>query len=313
MYIMPEPGKTYEITIGGKGQTVAGKIIYPGSENGQPIPKGIMSDPRQVHAAAYQIEPEQKMPSEIVSMSPRSFVWLWQDAKNVYAKSKTFEKRFMPTIEDDGSFRFDDMPFGTYEFVVNLHDPLGENVGCGRGTLKAVSVSKFTVAQKSDLKPIKTPDIRMTLLTYPEIGAQAPSFEAQSVDGKTVRLKDFEGKVVLLDFWATWCSPCLEELPRLKELYKTFGQNKQFVMIGLSVDWDIEKAKIFVKSEHLDWLQLLLGDMGESIAARDYGIAGIPTTILLDGNGKIIAKNIRGEQLKTAIKQAISDNEIALR
>jgi len=306
VYLKPQAGETYKVQIGGKGRTVIGKIIHPIPERAKETGEAGMSNPRRLHAVAHRIEPVSKMPDEIENMSQSSFLWLWRDAENVYERSKTFEKRFIPTIEDDGNFRFDNIPPGKYEFVVNYHAPLGENVSCGRGVLEAVAITKFNV-DTDDTESVQLPDVKMRLLTYPEVGDPAPLFEAESFDGKTIRLEDFWGKVVLLDFWATWCRPCVDEIPKTQDIYNTFATDERFVMIGMSLDWELDKAKKFVEEKGLNWPQVCLGDMSKSIVVKQYEIGGIPSTILIGPDGKITAKNLVSEQLKLAIAKALGN------
>jgi len=306
VYLKPQAGETYKVQIGCKGRTVNGKIIHPIPERARETGEAGMSNPRRLHAVAYRIEPVSKMPDEIENMLQASFLWLWRDAENVYERSKTFEKRLLPTIEDDGNFRFDNIPPGKYELVVNYHAPLGENVSCGRGVLETVAITKFSV-DTDDTESVQLSDVIMRLLTYPKVGDPAPLFEAESFDGKTVRLEDFWGKVVLLDFWATWCRPCVDEMPEIQDIYNTFAADEQFVMIGMSVDWELDKAKKFVEEKGLNWPQVCLGDMSKSIVVKQYEIGGIPSTILIGPDGKITAKNLVAEQLKLAIAKALGN------
>jgi beta-lactamase regulating signal transducer with metallopeptidase domain/peroxiredoxin/uncharacterized GH25 family protein len=305
VYIKPEPGMTYKVQIGSKGRRVIGKVIHPVPQRAEETGEEGMSNPRRLHVIAYRIEPESKIPDEIKNVSRGSFSWLWRDAKNVYERSKTVQKRYIPNVKDDGTFEFEDMPHGKYELVVNYHAPLGENVSCGRGVLEAVAITKFAVEDGRSTKPIRIPDIDMKLLTYPNVGDTAPLFEAKSFDDKTIKLVDFHGKVVLLDFWATWCAPCVEQIPKLKEVYDNFSTNPRFVMIGMSVDWNLDKAKKFVVQKQLKWPQVCLGSMDESLVVKQYGVGSIPTTILISPDGKIIAKNPSAEQLKLAISKAL--------
>jgi len=126
VYLNPEPGRTYSIQVGSEGRAVTGRIVHPA-----PAEKMEMSDPRRLHAVAYRIDPEPPLPDEIRHMTRASFQWLWQDAQTAYDRSKTFQKRFVPDITDDGEFTFASLAPGTYEFVANYHAPLGESVTCG--------------------------------------------------------------------------------------------------------------------------------------------------------------------------------------
>jgi len=300
-YLNPEPGKTYSIEIGAKGRPVSGRIIHP-----SPGAKMEMSDPRRLHAVAYRIDPEPPMPAEIKSVTRAPFQWLWRDADTVYDRSRMFQKRFVPEITDDGEFTFAALAPGKYEFVVNYHVPLGENVSCGRGVLDAVAVSEFMVPDNKAASAIRVPDVPLRLLRYPKVGEPAPLFEAKTFDGGTVKLADLRGKFVLLDFWASWCTPCVAQLPQVQQLYETFGADEKFAMVGMSLDWDIEKAKRFLAGRQLKWPQVSLGNMDTSAVVKQYGVGSIPTTVLIDPEGKIIAMGLSIDQLKERIRTTLA-------
>jgi peroxiredoxin/uncharacterized GH25 family protein len=305
VYVKPQPGETCRIQIGAENKSAQGRIVLPSGGDKQLL-KTNMLQPRQVHAVAYLIEPEPQVPSEVRDASPNFIQWLWRDSKSVYESSKTFQKRFIPTIKDNGEFRLDDLLPGRYEFIVNIHAPAGENAFCGRNALKAVGTTQFSVESSGTTEPIRVPDVKVKLIAYPEVFELAPLFEVESTDGGTVKLEALLGKVVLLDFWATWCPPCVKQIPKMKELYDTFGSDERFVMIGLSVDSDAGKARDFIKQNRLGWLQVLLGNMGESAVIREYGIGGIPAIILIGPEGRVLAKNPDAKQLIIAIRQAIN-------
>lgn len=135
-------------------------------------------------------------------------------------------------------------------------------------------------------------------------GNVPPDFTATTIDGKTVKLSDLKGKVVLLDFWATWCGPCMMELPNVKKLYAE-TKDKGFEIIGISADEtqaDLEKV---VKDEALEWPQVFDGgDKSDSIQEK-YGVMKYPTTILVDKEGKISSVDLRGEELDEAVKKLL--------
>jgi peroxiredoxin/outer membrane lipoprotein-sorting protein len=119
-------------------------------------------------------------------------------------------------------------------------------------------------------------------------GQPAPDFSLQSLDGKTYKLSDLKGKVVLIDFWATWCGPCREELPSIEKLHKEFS-GKGLVVLGIN-DEDKEKVQQFVNQQKLTFPTLL--DSGGAVA-RTYKVNAIPRVILIDKDGKIV-KDITG-------------------
>jgi len=135
-------------------------------------------------------------------------------------------------------------------------------------------------------------------------GAVFPVFEEADLDGKPLSPANFKGKVVLIDFWATWCGPCVAELPNV---IKTYGAHhaKGFEIIGISLDKDKDKLTSFIKDKQMTWAQYFDGQGWQNKLAAKYGITGIPATFLLDKEGKIIAKDLRGEALESAVTAAL--------
>ena len=121
------------------------------------------------------------------------------------------------------------------------------------------------------------------------VGSKAPDFALADLSGKTVRLADFEGKVVILDFWATWCPPCRAEVPDFVRLQAKY-RDKGLAVVGLSLD--AEGAKVvrpFAEEYNVNYVMLLAND---ETARRFGGIVGIPTTFVLDRTGRIVSKFI---------------------
>ncbi|MCK9209725.1 MAG: TlpA family protein disulfide reductase [Ignavibacteriaceae bacterium] len=117
---------------------------------------------------------------------------------------------------------------------------------------------------------------------------KAPNFSLKSVDGKTVKLSDYKNKVVLIDFWATWCPPCRKGIPDLIELQKEF--KKDFVVLGISVDSDTKgDVPSFIKNYGINY-PIVYGD--ESTAKLFGGVSGIPTSFLIDRKGNIVDKHV---------------------
>jgi peroxiredoxin/protocatechuate 3,4-dioxygenase beta subunit len=145
------------------------------------------------------------------------------------------------------------------------------------------------------------PKIKKTL----HIGDIAPPFEVKTVDGAPLRLVDFHGKYVLLDFWATWCRPCVHETPFLKVTSKDFGANARFAMISLSLDSDPSAPEEFARKNDIHWPQGFLGDLSKSAVPPMYGVEGIPSIFLIGPDGRIVASELRGEAIKEAVEKAL--------
>jgi peroxiredoxin len=134
-------------------------------------------------------------------------------------------------------------------------------------------------------------------------GAQAYDFTLNDPNGNPITLSSLKGKYVLIDFWASWCKPCMIELPNVIELYSAY-KSKGFEILGVSLDRERDAWLNTIKSQKMDWLQVW--DMEESApgeVATKYGVKGIPHTLLLDKEGKIIEINLRGEELKKKLSQ----------
>jgi peroxiredoxin len=139
------------------------------------------------------------------------------------------------------------------------------------------------------------------------VGAQFPDFGEKDVDGKPLSIASFKGKVVLVDFWATWSGTCRAELPHVLAAYRKY-HDQGFEILGISLDQDQEKLTGFTKAMNMTWPQYFDGQGWGNKLAMKYGIESIPATFLLDGKGNIIGKNLRGEELPAAVAGALAKN-----
>jgi peroxiredoxin len=138
-------------------------------------------------------------------------------------------------------------------------------------------------------------------------GAKFPDFDEKDLAGKSISVANYKGKVVLIDFWATWCGPCVGELPNLISAYEK-NHDKGFEIIGVSLDQDEQKLRNFTKERKMTWQQFFDGKGWENKLAQKYGIQSIPTTFLVDGEGKIIGRDLRGAALDEALTKALAKN-----
>jgi len=134
------------------------------------------------------------------------------------------------------------------------------------------------------------------------VGSPAPEISLPDPDGNIVKLSSLRGSYVLIDFWAAWCGPCRKENPNVVRLYKQY-HDQGFEIFGVSLDRKAEDWVKAIKDDGLTWVQVSDLKYFESEAAREYNINAIPATILLDRDGNIIGKNLRGKTLENKLAE----------
>ena len=136
-------------------------------------------------------------------------------------------------------------------------------------------------------------------ITRTDIGKIAPNFTFPDIHGKNVSLSSFKGKYVLIDFWASWCGPCRKESPNVQKQYQLY-KDKGFEVVSVSIDKKEADWRKAVKEDQLKGTLLLAQDSKKIM--KEYVFSGIPYMVLLDSEGRVIAKNIRGESLQEKLK-----------
>ncbi|MEO6681238.1 MAG: TlpA disulfide reductase family protein [Ginsengibacter sp.] len=144
----------------------------------------------------------------------------------------------------------------------------------------------------------------ITLALTTSIGKIAPDFSHKDINGKEISLSQYRGKYVLLDFWASWCAPCRAENPNVVKAYDQY-KAKSFTVLGLSVDREVDRDKWLkaVEEDALPWAQIL--DEAEKSTADIYSIKSIPANYLINPEGVIIAKNLRGKELHDVLEELL--------
>ncbi|MDR6940188.1 TlpA disulfide reductase family protein [Mucilaginibacter pocheonensis] len=135
-----------------------------------------------------------------------------------------------------------------------------------------------------------------------KIGGPAPVFTQVNPAGKQLSLADYKGKIVLVDFWASWCSPCRQEIPNLLSQYKMY-KDKGFEILSISLDSSRDKWLKALQQEGMTWPQVSDLNGNNNSVARLYGVSAIPATFLVDRDGKLINTNLRGEDLNKKLAE----------
>ncbi len=138
------------------------------------------------------------------------------------------------------------------------------------------------------------------------IGKPVPDFFATDLGGNPISLQDYRGKVVLLDFWAVWCGPCIAEMPNIKKVYDTYS-DKGFDVIGVSLDTDEAELREYLEMCKIPWRQIFSGEGWNSPLVKQYDIRGVPSPWLIDREGKLISYQARGAALKRLVAEAVKE------
>lgn len=249
------------------------------------------------------------------------------------AKLKAFQAKYPGTPESlDAEFQLGALCFGTEKFpeaerhlttfVGKVDESQREQVAFARFYLaevykaqgkydEAAGEYKLVLSKYSDVNPKLTQIVQTNYAGLDAerklaIGSEPIAFRVQSIAGKTLSPADYKGKVLLIDFWATWCGPCVMEMPNVKSVYGKY-HDKGFEIVGISLDQSREKLDGYIAQQEIVWPQYFDGKWWNNDVAVMYGIKSIPTTVLIDRKGKIRYKTLRGKQLESAVQELLNE------
>ena len=310
--VQVDAGRTVRADVGGTGRPVIGRVIVPATING----------PIDFSIGYYGIQAKVTQPKPPDGLNPeKKLEWFknWIQTEEGQEFQPLQSHRYTVKAQPNGSFRAEDVAAGTYDLSIKVNTPGGEMKRIAvpldspshnftvPETLGSVD-HDFTVPEmvggRSD-EPLDIGSLELKLTDRLHVGDAAPAFSIKTIDGKPLTLADYRGKYVLLAFWATWCGPCLGETPHLKAVQDAFGKNDRFAMIGLSLDAKPEEPRKYAADNTLHWPQGFLGEWSHSDLPRLYGVYGIPSIWLIGPDGKVVARHLRGEQIKEAVARAL--------
>jgi thiol-disulfide isomerase/thioredoxin len=218
-----------------------------------------------------------------------------------------FSKRlYVLEFSPDGSFRIHDVPGGKYELTIDLRD-LVNNRGQARSPLLALHRQEVEVPEAPGGRSDTPLDLGLIdMLAQLSPGDIAPDFAVPTLDNKTVKLSDYKGKYVLVNFWAMTNAPSAAEMSDLKETYAAFKNDPRFAMIGLDLDANIESARDFSVTNQFDWIQGWLGNGSDRDLPDRYGIEKLPFATLVGPDGRVLASGLPVGTIKSTVDMVLA-------
>ena len=289
--VTAESGRTTQVTLGGRGRPLIGRIAPPPDfghalDFSEGITFGIESN------KPWSYFPPEALKSDNVS-------------QRMHQASRTpeqiaYEGQYVQIglpVADDGSFRMEDVPAGTYRLNARVGRGVGSEPTAASGRHIANLEHFFTVPEMPggrSNEPLDLGTIHLSLRPSKPLsdGDVAPSITATTLDGKPLKLADYRGKLVLLNFWAPWKDQSLFQIPYLKDVARTY-EGKRFAIINLISDIDSSDARRLAAEVGLPGTLGFLGQWSTSPVIKDYGVEALPATFLIGPDGKILVSSGR--------------------
>ncbi len=273
-------GGTTEVTIGGTGRAVRGRL---------------------------ELDRKPETPIDWTTNEPGTIEL--SDKENDRRSEKFV--RYGVNIDQSGRFEVPDVPAGDYKLTVPINNPPTLDSG-GAGSEIGRAELEFSIPEmaggRSD-EPLDLGTVEGKLFDTLDVDEIAPEFVVRQLDGRPLLLKEYRGKLILLDFWATRNNSCLAEIPNLREIHKTFGGDSRFAMVSISCDGETAAPRDYVHKHGMGWLQAHVVGIGDTVA-QSYMVRTLPTTFLIAPDGRVLATNVRGEELKQAVAAALANGKL---
>ncbi|MBX9655126.1 carboxypeptidase regulatory-like domain-containing protein [bacterium] len=209
----------------------------------------------------------------------------------------------------NGEFIFAHVAPGDYQVVAQHYTRSGSGAMCGLGNNDRSGQSNVTIKEDATVVVKLKPESTSERLKETKIkGAICPQFAGNLLDGnKSIKLSDLNGKVVVIDFWATWCGPCMAVMPEMKQIYEKYKDHKDVVFITVSLDEDESQLRKVIKVKGLPFPVLYSGDGWKDSMAQALGVHGIPSSYVIAPSGRFASERVHGSQLGQTIEAVLHD------
>ena len=301
-------GKATQLVIPIIGKPVKGRIVVP------PELAGLKYRPDLARLNTPIVLPKITLPENILQMTTaQRLQWYnqWeltssgQRHANMRAAIKDDRGRDS-MLDADGSFQLVEVPPGKWFVEVHFY-ALSDTGMLDYNKQLAVAAYEFTAPpfDVSDLSTIDLGALTPRPLETTNAGQQAPDIVFPTLTGKDMRLSDFKGKVVLLDFWGTWCGVCIQQLPDLKAINAAYGTNPNFVIISLSAGDERAALEKAVRDKQMPWTHGILGPFDDAWPAKLFAVPGYPAYWLIGADGQVLANGWQCKGMQPYIERAL--------
>jgi beta-lactamase regulating signal transducer with metallopeptidase domain/protocatechuate 3,4-dioxygenase beta subunit/thiol-disulfide isomerase/thioredoxin len=290
-----KPGEKVKLDLGGEGTQVTGRVVLSGDAASKiDLHKSLNWLIRR--APGIEPPPDLRV-GGLSAQNGWSIIWKIPTREG-YALIDTLHNHFV-MLEPDGRFQISGVPAGDYDLALRLYEPPGD--GCLVTPVGSRIVTIHITEEGARQAAFDLGEIPVKVAAGSHIGDIAPDFTTTTSTGEAVTLSSLRGRHVLLDFWATWCGPCIANLPELQRFHETFAKDNRVTVVGLNLDDDRAAAQSFLDARKLPWTQAFLGGQGgdkDDVLSR-YSISSVPTYILIGPDGKLIH---RGNSLEEIVE-----------
>jgi thiol-disulfide isomerase/thioredoxin len=195
--------------------------------------------------------------------------------------------------DERGEFVIENIPLEEFELTVYAEKMTPEKLIVSARDSQTIEIELEAGDDPADRVPLA-------------VGAALPAVALKGLDGKPIDLKSYAGRVLVIDFWATWCGPCLTELPKLTEVYEKYKSREDFALIGISRDFEEADLRNFLMGRpRMTWPQVVGADNGSDEAAEKFGVSGIPALFVIDKKGNVAVTGISAEELPEHIDKLL--------
>ena len=307
--VMIKAGETNELTLGGTGRRVNGRVQITGGE---------MTDvdwKRDVHKLTLVLPDPATPPANLLVLTPEAQQKAWADYNERQRKfwqtpagreRERAERSYVLVFDTNGVFHADHVPPGKYLLSLSVTDPEDDNYSRRpMGNLNKEVVVPGEAGAKVNA-PLEIGAFELPIRPRLKIGRLVPPLELKPADGKALKLSDYRGQPVLLNFWGLSIGYNSYDFQVLKEFQNSHGQSGRLVIISCNLDADPKNAAQFAQGQGMAWAQTYLGDWNQTPIPGMFGLNGSSGSVLIDAEGKLASGPLRGTALRNLLTSALS-------